>query len=424
MALLTYGRNGLSRWAISPDPDGPARRLRIGPPQRLDVGDLTQSILRAACSRDGRAVAVNEFARRQVIILRGEGLSETVVIRNCPFYLVSLALSADGRWLAAGVLGRNEGVRIWDARNGRMERSLPGSTHEYGGNGVAFSPDGQWLVVGSHGRYQLWRTDPWEAGPVFPRDSAADQVGFAAFSHDGRVLALHRSSQTVQLIDLDSHRELATLSAPDVAFPVNARLTFSADDSLLAAVTQRHAIRIWDLSALRRQLRRMGLDWEPSSPDPAAPPAEHRPPAVAFHKMMEAENLPIGDQKDTQAEIQDMASWGRENWGNGHQLLCAPRKGGYLELEVPVPATGGLQLAVRFTRGPNYGVVQVSIDGKPMGQPFDGFNPGIVPSVQVELGQMELLHGDHRVRFTAVDKNRQSTGFLMGIDGLELRPLK
>ena len=119
-----------------------------------------------------------------------------------------------------------------------------------------------------------------------------------------------------------------------------------------------------------------------------------------------------------------MASWGRENWGNGHQLLCAARKGGYLELEVPVPATGDLQLAVRFTRGPDYGVVQVSIDGKPIGRPFDSFNPGIVPSVQVDLGQVDLLHGYHRLRFTAVGKNRQSTGFLMGIDCLELRPLK
>jgi hypothetical protein len=247
-------------------------------------------------------------------------------------------------------------------------------------------------------------------------------VGFATFTRDGRVLALHRSAQSVQLIDLASLRELATLSAPDVAFPVNARLTFNADDSLVAAVTDRHAIRIWDLPALRRQLRRIGLDWEPGCPDPVARPVRPGQPALVFHKMIEAEHLPIRDQKDCQAEIQDMATSGRENWGNGHQLLGSARRGGYVELEVPVPTTSTYQLNVCFTRAPDYGVVQVSIDGKPIGQPVDGFKPRLVPSVRVELGRVELQQGDHRVRFAALDKNRQSTGFAMGIDCLELRP--
>jgi WD40 repeat protein/tRNA A-37 threonylcarbamoyl transferase component Bud32 len=420
--LFTYGRNGLHRWAIRPDPDGPARRLRIGPPQRLNAVDLTQSILRAAISGDGRVIAVNDFARRQVAILTGEELSERVVIGNCPYFLGSMALSADGRWLAAGVVGRNEGVRIWDARIGRLVRSLPGSTHEAAGNSVAFSPDGCWLVVGSHRAFQLWRTESWEAGPVFSRGSAEDQVGFAAFTRDGRVLALTRSLQSVQLIDLASRRELATLSAPDVAFPINARLTFNADGSLLAAVTERTAIRIWDLRALRRQLRRIGLDWEPGSPAPAAPQAKPLPPAVVFHATVEAENLPILHQKDCQTEIQDMAIWRRENWGNGHQLLCATHKEGYVELGVAVPKSGVFQLKVHFTRAPNYGVVQVSMDGKPVGQPVDGFQPRVVPSARVELGEVYLVHGEHRLRFEAVDKNPQSTGFLMGLDCVELLP--
>jgi WD40 repeat protein len=422
--LISYGRNGLHRWPIRTDPDGPPRQLRIGPPQRLDVVDHTQSFLRAASSRDGRVIAVNDVARLQVKIATGEELRETLVIGNCPYYLNSLALSPDGRWLAAGVDGRNEGIRIWDARSGKLARSLPGSAHEPGGRGVAFAPDGRWLVVGSQSAYQLWRSDSWEAGPIFPRDGAEDRVGFAAFTRDGRVLALQRSPESVQLIDLASLQELATLSAPDVAFPVNARLSFNADGSLLAAVTERHAVRIWDLPALRRQLRRMGLDWEPLPPDPAKPPADPRPPAVVVHKTIEAENLLIRDQKDCQTEIQDMASWGRENWGNGHQVRCAAHKGGHVKLEVPVSTTGVFQLDVRFTRAPDYGVVQLSLDGKPVGRPFDGFNPEIVPSAAVELGEVELLHGDHGLRFTAVDRNRQSAGFLMGIDSLELRPLR
>ena len=420
--LLTYGRNGLHGWPIRPYPDGSAGRLQVGPPRRFDVPANNQDFLRAARSRDGRVIAVNDDAGRQVIVLRKEGSAERVVIRNCP-KLWSLALSPDGRWVLAGVMGRSVGVRVWDARSGRLVRSLPGSADEIVGGSVTFSPDSQWLVVGRQDAYRLWRTDSWEAGPVFLRDKPEVPFGFAAFSQGGRMLALGRSRQHVQLIDMATGQELATLSAPDVAFPIAGHLRFSPDGGRLAAITERHEIRIWDLHALRLRLRQIGLDWEPACPNPGGPPAGPRPAALVFHRTMEAENLSIRDRKDCKCETQDMQLWDRANWSNGHQLLCVTQKGGYAELDLPVPATDKYQLDVYFTKAPNYGVVEVSVDGKPVGRPFDGFNPAVVRSSKVELGLMHLRQGDHRLRFTAVDRNGQSTGFLLGIDCVELQPV-
>jgi serine/threonine protein kinase/WD40 repeat protein len=421
--LLTYGRNGLHDWPIRPDLDGPAGRLRIGPSRRFDIPANNQAFLRAAQSRDGRVIAVNDDAGKQVIVVRKEDPAERIVIRNCP-RLWSLALSPDGRWVSAGVLGRGGGVRIWSAHSGRLVRSLPGSADEMVGGSVAFSPDSQWLVVGRQDAYRLWQTGSWEAGSVFLRDKPEPLIGFAAFSLDGRVLALARSRQHMQLIDLITCQEVATLTAPDVDFRDAGHLCFSPDGRRLAAITGRHEIRIWDLHALRWRLRQIGLDWEPPYPDPGGPPAGSPTSTVVFHRTMEAEELSIRDRKNCQCEIQDMQLWGRANWSNGHQLFVhGTQKGGYVELELPIPATDKYQLDVYFTQAPNYGVVETSVDDKHMGQLFDGFNPEVIRSGKWELGLMDLRQGDHRLRFTAVDRNHQATGFEMGIDYVELRPV-
>jgi hypothetical protein len=72
----------------------------------------------------------------------------------------------------------------------------------------------------------------------------------------------------------------------------------------------------------------------------------------------------------------------------------------------------------------DYGIVQVSLDGKKVGGPFDGFNSAVTPSGKIGFGTLELTVGAHRVRFTAVGKNARSKNYYMGIDYLEQRPVK
>jgi Tfp pilus assembly protein PilF len=94
--------------------------------------------------------------------------------------------------------------------------------------------------------------------------------GPLAFSKDGRMLAIAHSGQNVRLIDPDSAKEIATLSAPDPQIIMD--LCFNEDGSLLAAATGHQQIQLWDLREIRRQLATMGLDWDlppypPSSTD-------------------------------------------------------------------------------------------------------------------------------------------------------------
>ena len=60
----------------------------------------------------------------------------------------SVALSPDGRWVAAGSRLGSE-IKVWDRATGQLLAQLPDSTAGAANACVAFSPDGRWLVTGA-----------------------------------------------------------------------------------------------------------------------------------------------------------------------------------------------------------------------------------------------------------------------------------
>jgi hypothetical protein len=95
---------------------------------------------------------------------------------------------------------------------------------------------------------------------------------------------------------------------------------------------------------------------------------------------------------------------------------------GFVEIPVDVPETGRYTLEVRLTRAPDYGRVEVALDGRKMGGVFDGYDEQVAPAEPLRLGTVELPKGSHRLRFTAVDKDPRSSDYFMGIDWVKLGP--
>jgi tetratricopeptide (TPR) repeat protein len=154
--------------------------------------------------------------------------------------------------------------------------------------------------------------------------------------------------------------------------------------------------------------------------------------APAIPNAQEAELPPILEFKGCKPAIGCMFPWGwtnfpRENigdWSNAYHLHCPAKNGAYVVLEPSVSSTGDYRLDVYFTKGPGYGIVEVSLDEKKVGVPFDGFESTGVRSGPVELGTVHLSAGSHRLRFAIVGRNPKATGYDLGIDCLKLEPVK
>ena len=254
--LFTYGRAGLQSWPVERIANRPV--IQIGPPQSLDV-PLNTGWFNAACSRDGRVLAVTDDSNAQIIVLSLDVPSQRVLLPNCSD-IISLAVSQKGDWIAAGLAEGGAGIDVWDAHTGQPVQHLPGSMDKANLSFVAFSPDDQWLIAGGQSDYRWWKVGAWESGPAISRDSLPLAHGPVAFSRDGRLMALARSGHAVQLYDLAKRCELATLTPVDEQLV--SRLCFNPDGTELAVSTDNHVIQLWDLRALRDRLHALALEWD------------------------------------------------------------------------------------------------------------------------------------------------------------------
>jgi hypothetical protein len=135
------------------------------------------------------------------------------------------------------------------------------------GQSCCFSPDGQWLAVwGESGA--LFAVATWEPALRF--------AGWGQFSPDSRLLAVDTKKGHIRLIDIRGRRDLAWLENPNQE--IEGLHLFTPDGTQLIYHTHglRPGLRVWDLRAIRRQLKALGLDWDapdyPPEPDTAALP--------------------------------------------------------------------------------------------------------------------------------------------------------
>jgi WD40 repeat protein len=260
-SLLTSGDQGLYRWPLRSSVDAADDRLRLGPPQTLSV-PMSQRLEGAVCDRRGHHLAVVDMWQKGIVVnLDDPAARPTLLIGHD--HVAYIGLSPDGRWAATGAF-KGTDVKIWDLSQGVRPQAI--ATIASGAAYPTFSPDGRWLVVPGDGGYRFYTVGSWEldstmskrkqGGPVF----AADAAVMAAGTEDGKQM---------KLIASDTGRELVTLTPQESQTTIFPR-GLSADGGRLAATTSSHAIQLWDLRAVRRQLDEMHLDWEmPPYPEEA-----------------------------------------------------------------------------------------------------------------------------------------------------------
>jgi len=288
-SLISAGEWGLYRWPIRPDPDRGADALRVGPPELLREATglpwLANEWTRAAWLPDHRTLAFADNPGARILLVDSShphpAWSRAAALdAGGNHYMFTVAVSPDGRWLAAGGWSF-AGIRVWDLRQRRLvhnwrPRNRSGAEVFLAG----FSPDGRWLISCAgpeQAVYHFWRVGTWDLERRIDQERNGIAVNPPAFTADGRQMALGIAPDQVLLADAATGRELARLTTLQPIIPTP--LVFSPDGTKLIASTTQKTALMWDLRRIRAQLARMGLDWD-APPYPVASAASEAPGPV------------------------------------------------------------------------------------------------------------------------------------------------
>jgi RNA polymerase sigma factor (sigma-70 family) len=173
--------------------------------------------------------------------------------------LVRVALSADGKWVAAVNPGKKT-LNLWNAATGALERTVKtGAAQPWS---VAFSPDSKALMVGGQNGDGSGEVTRWDAetGQLKRTLRLANCMATAvAFSPDGRMVAAGGGGELVQVWDAETGEVLASLKGSKGG---HRAVAFSPDSQTVAAGGQDGTVRLWDVptGALKETLKGHGAE--------------------------------------------------------------------------------------------------------------------------------------------------------------------
>ncbi|MCC7338283.1 MAG: dehydrogenase [Pirellulaceae bacterium] len=119
---------------------------------------------------------------------------------------------------------------------------------------------------------------------------------------------------------------------------------------------------------------------------------------------------------------QPMSAFTQDQWSGDSQLWwLGARPGDRLTLELNVFRTIE-SIELSLTRARDYAIVQIELDGRPLGAPIDLYDTQVVTTGVLTLATPELTVGKHKLVFEIVGANPQAVkSYLFGLDFIRFR---
>jgi hypothetical protein len=140
--------------------------------------------------------------------------------------------------------------------------------------------------------------------------------------------------------------------------------------------------------------------------------------------VIEGETLKVISKTAGNPQVQDLTGSGESQWSNDAHLWWTDAKpGDKLELALPVEKAGNYSLVLQLTKAPDYGIVQLYLDGQKLGEQIDLYHPSVIPSGRVALGRHDLASGEHNLGVEILGANPKAiTNYMFGLDYVKLEP--
>lgn len=114
----------------------------------------------------------------------------------------------------------------------------------------------------------------------------------------------------------------------------------------------------------------------------------------------------------------DSVSGGRHLWWH-----AGMKPGDTLTVNFDAPRAGKYEVVGRFLRARDYGIHQLSVNGKEAGRPVDFYNSDVKPSEEISLGVFELREGVNELSAKVIGANAKAVkSYMLGLDYLRLKP--
>jgi hypothetical protein len=163
------------------------------------------------------------------------------------------------------------------------------------------------------------------------------------------------------------------------------------------------------------------IDIKPDIESVKLPVAVHRTdiykPVVDETGKLEGEFLEVVSCGSGTATAQS----GNFGWSRDSQLWWRNAEtGSELITKFILNQTGKFKVSAQLTKAVDYGIIQISINGIPVGSKFDGYIENEVKPVQIELGTYVLSEGENILSIKILGANKNAkTGNMSGIDWLQ-----
>lgn len=104
----------------------------------------------------------------------------------------------------------------------------------------------------------------------------------------------------------------------------------------------------------------------------------------------------------------------------GHVALNPKAVGAEVHQKIEVQHRNLYQISAVMTRGPEYGLAELTVNGKVVGLHYDYYYPESVAGTLVLFGTVPLNQGENQIILKNVGKSTESTGYKVGVDSYQI----
>lgn len=104
----------------------------------------------------------------------------------------------------------------------------------------------------------------------------------------------------------------------------------------------------------------------------------------------------------------------------GHIALNVKTVGAEVHQKIVVPHQNLYQIRTVMTRGPEYGLAELAVNGKVVGQPYDCYHPELIAGTLVVFDTVPLNQGENEFVLKNIGKSTESSGYKIGVDSYQI----